>query len=221
LDGYFQAAAVEKRMVARKFEPERRPILSIEQQWKLVDAFRDGLILSADALPPEKEAKRVGDVDQAEVGVPSQALANLEHTWRSIDRARYLPLFADRTSKSKIARTPLEAMGVYAVYGLYPPPELMLAVRNASMSYMDAKGSVTLEESFFGRPKRKAGNYSARSASSGIEFEWAMRIMFESKDAGGDLKAAEQIVEEDQLSIDPESLLRRARTRWTRVSKPE
>lgn len=74
------------------FEPERVPILSIEQQWKMVDRWRDALILSAEKLPRSTEPAHLS-VDEAEIGVPSQALADLEHAWQSISKSNYWPLF--------------------------------------------------------------------------------------------------------------------------------
>lgn len=199
------------------FEPERVPILSIEQQWKMVDRWREALTMSAGWLPRSSAPANLS-VGEAVLGEPSQALADLEHAWQSIDKRSYFPSFLDRSGR--FGDTPIESVSAYVRAGLYPPPELLLAVGGSFESYVDARGEVGLEEAFFGRPKRRAGNYAAQKAASFDELRWAMLVS--SRDNGKtDLEAAEDIVRSERLEIDPESLLRRARRRWRRLPKSE
>jgi hypothetical protein len=205
------------------FDQERVPVLSIEQQWKIVDRWRDALILSAAALGPSNQPAHLS-ADEAEIGVPSQALADLEHAWQAIDKANYWPVFWPlvRESPERIASTPIEALAAYVESGLYPPPELLLVLRTTFESYIGARGEIDLEEAFFGPPKRKAGNYAARRTASYDEGRWALEILSSTRDkTRTDIEVAEEIVAREGLTIDPESLLRRARKRWSRVEKPE
>lgn len=49
-------------------------------------------------------------------------------------------------------------------YGHYPPPEILIALRECWEEYIDGEGLVSLESAFLGRPKQKSGNFSARFA---------------------------------------------------------
>lgn len=216
----------------RKNRPESllpsREVLTVAQQWELVQKLRADLSHSADSLAHYKGEKWSDrNVDDGEYLTPNQALADLEHTWRNISTAAPVPpLFANREPPLaddgvRIAGTPLEALVTYLACGYYPPPELLLAVRHAVESYFDGEGQRELEECFFGRPRRKAGNHAARRVESHTEKAWAFEILVARKHGcSTDLAAAEEIVARYNLSIDPESVLRRARKHWTRV-KPE
>jgi hypothetical protein len=214
-------------MRARTASARQRPILSIAQQWQLVDRFREALILSAGELLRSSEetwAPRNSDIDSAEIGKPNQGLADLEHAWQAAaSQSQIPPLLADREgfSKGKISATPVEAMCVFLGYGLLPPPELLLAVRHTFEAYFDRAGAAELEETFFRNRKQHVGNYAARKAARFEEFQWAFEIAHSSKSAGGDLKAAEQLKERENLKIEAESILRRARKHWKKAPKAE
>jgi hypothetical protein len=224
-------------MPNRATSAHQRHILSIGQQWKLADQFREALILSAGKLPQSTNWETVSapnavspdawaavDIDWAEIGRPNQRLADLEHAWRAaVSQSQIPPLLADRDgfSKGKIANTPIEVICIFLGYGLFPPPELLLVVRHTFEAYFDRAGAAELEETFFRNRKQHVGNYAARRAASSEEFRWAFDIASSSKSAGGDLKAAERIKERENLDIEAESILRRARKRWKKAPKPE
>lgn len=203
-----------KKSAKAKSSPEGFPALSIDQQWSLVESTKLKLQEAARNLEKSKcwesaiEAK----------GEETQSLANLEHTWLTITAQTSLPpLLASRvyiTEDARVGATPIEAIVSYLDKGYYPPPELLLAVRHAFYSYRDAEGERTLEECFFGKPKQRAGNYSARSAQALQEFGWAFEILARSKAAGSDEKVAGEIVNRENLDIDEQTVLRRARKHW-------
>lgn len=56
---------------------------------------------------------------------------------------------------------------IYDVYnGRIPSPDLLALVANCFSLYYKAQGELTLEEVFFGKPKKRSGNYSARKSKN-------------------------------------------------------
>ena len=69
---------------------------------------------------------------------------------------------------------PLRVLFRCITCGRYPPPELLMAMRGAFDEYLEAGGDLTLEEVFFGKPKRRAGNYAKRNAKAERDLRGAM-----------------------------------------------
>lgn len=44
----------------------------------------------------------------------------------------------------------------------YPPPEVLIAISDCFLAYFISAGKLSLEEAFFGAPKKGVGNYAAR-----------------------------------------------------------
>lgn len=61
--------------------------------------------------------------------------------------------------------SPLSTLFFYVEMGFYPPPELLLALSDAWHRYRQASGAYGLEDAFFGKSKKGAGNYSKRARS--------------------------------------------------------
>ncbi|MDT3294305.1 RuvA C-terminal domain-containing protein [Shewanella sp. SP2S2-6] len=61
---------------------------------------------------------------------------------------------------------PLEIFLQDISYGSYPPPEVMMMLAKCFSLYLIAEGKLSLEEVFFGRQVKRAGNYSMRKARS-------------------------------------------------------
>lgn len=57
---------------------------------------------------------------------------------------------------------PLGALQHHAEFGIYPPPEILLAVMQCFELYFSAGGELSLEDVFFGPEKGWVGNESAR-----------------------------------------------------------
>ena len=224
-----EGAHVVKKKPSKRALPQRE-LLSIEQQWELVDRLRKELGNSANKLPAYSGTDWIHrSVDDGDGAAPNQAMADLEHAWQKVVATTPMaPMFADRCQPVgddgvRIAITPIEAVAVYLSLGYYPPPELLLVLRHTLQSYFDGEGDPErdLEICFFGKPKPKAGNHAKQRMERAREFRWAFEIMHFSKDAGGDERAAAEIVQREGLEIDAASVLRRARKRWKRVEPEE
>jgi hypothetical protein len=61
--------------------------------------------------------------------------------------------------------SPFDVLSAFLVTGEYPPPEILIVISKIYQSYMDGEGSISLEEAFFGKPKKGVGTYSARRAN--------------------------------------------------------
>lgn len=118
--------------------------------------------------------------------------------------------------KEQSASTPLGDFLYSSELGFYPRPEILLFLANSFEYYFSMEGKVSLEEIFFGKPKKGVGNESAQRERKKIiqllDFEFVTRD-FSISDISKktDLEIAEKIVNEHNLSIDPESLLRKYR----------
>lgn len=69
---------------------------------------------------------------------------------------------------------PMAALFVMVGVGLYPPPELMVAMSQAFFEYLEAEGRLELEDVFFGRPRQRAGNYARRRKKGERDFRMAV-----------------------------------------------
>lgn len=187
-------------------------------QWEAVEFWRGVLKENARKPPPGAADARWSERDVRD-GSDAQniALARMAESWGHVENELPPGL---RKPGPHIGTFPLAALCVYIEMGHLPPPELLLGVMESFNRYMDAKGAVSLEEVFFGKPLRRAGNYAARSAASLREAMWATEIAVRAADGASDIKAAEALVEQRKLTIDPESVLRIARRRFSRV-KPD
>ncbi len=195
----------------------------IERQWEFVRDLRRELAACADRLPQSNEwsATRSADPGLYSSG-DNQALADLEHSWRELSQVEKLPPVlasrADTPEGISVGETPIQAMAVYVELGYYPPPELLLSVCATLQSYLVGGGSVTMEECFFGKPRPKGGNFAARTAARRDEGRWALEIlMARQHGVPTDIDAAQELVDREQLSIDADSVLRRARKCWARA----
>jgi hypothetical protein len=62
--------------------------------------------------------------------------------------------------------SPLELFLFEISYGSYPPPEIIMMLAKCFNLYFLAEGQLSLEEVFFGKVIKRAGNYSMRKARS-------------------------------------------------------
>ena len=68
----------------------------------------------------------------------------------------------DRRNPRKVANTAVEVFEYYLEVGFIPPPEILLTIAGLFRTYFSYGGTVSLEDVFFGEPKRGVGNYAAR-----------------------------------------------------------
>ena len=204
----------------------RHPVISIEKQWGLAQVYRNEMTRCASELS-RSNAAGIRDVDWSYPEEPSQALADLEHAWNAIGQQHPFPTNSlDREHDNKSDTTPIAAIVSLVSQGIYPPPELLLALRWCYLSYMDAAGEKALEECFFGKPKQKAGTHSrrerariynatlaldmfvpiVRDESGSIHTDWKTI-----RSENSEIASAERVARVRGNKIDAESLLRKAK----------
>lgn len=131
-------------------------------------------------------------------------LSSLEKTWEVIDSLYDGIVKRDE----RTAEYPFDALLLYVEMGFYPPPELLLAVAGAYRTYIGAAGRLTLEEVFFGRPRRRSGTSAQRQAQRkkwhGIAVEFDLLI----RQGHSKIRAAELISERLGGKPEPESIVR-------------
>ncbi|PKG99076.1 hypothetical protein [Paraglaciecola sp. MB-3u-78] len=94
-----------------------------------------------------------------------------------------------QTDKSNyIIDNPVELFMDELIYGEFPAPETLLSLYKCFNLYFLSKGTLTLEEVFFGKPIKRAGSYAKRKFSKQVysEFHWC--VMREIQEPSFDLK---------------------------------
>lgn len=130
----------------------------------------------------------------------------LESTWRLLDKS--YDGIVKREDDGTTADTPLAALFYYVEMGFYPPPEILLALSEAFDHYRAAAGSLSLEEVFLGRPKRKGGNYARRKNSLLRKMMLAYEMTKLLKAGHSKMAAAEILSERMGGKPEPESIMR-------------
>ena len=133
-------------------------------------------------------------------------LNGLEESWQVLDE--FYGGVIKRADVERTADTPLEALLFHVEMGFYPPPELLLALARAYNVYRYTDGKVSLEEAFFGPPRRKAGNHAKRRAAHAKLMHMSIHMHFLLKDGHTKIKAAEMISEQFGGKPEPESIIR-------------
>ena len=102
-------------------------------------------------------------------------LSEMEDDWQLITQSAAMNLKLDEPldpkdplgmrDDEKTSSTPLNAFRYFLNIGLFPPPEILLAIAECFDRYFQAEGQLELEEVFFSRPRKKRiGNNSAQEA---------------------------------------------------------
>jgi hypothetical protein len=148
----------------------------------------------------------------------------LEHEWHQISRDDQSPSYNQGKPRDFLqspTSTPIEALTTYLDMGTYPPPEILMAVADCFNLYYQLYGELELEEAFFGKPKRRSGNFAARRSWDRLCRFFHSRVEVD-RDLGKNTAlvalAEEFIHESENADIDVEAFLRRYR-RW-KSSKP-
>jgi len=103
-------------------------------------------------------------------------LDSFETAWKLLDEYYATPTFPSRKDEKefiertrakrddvfKASSTPLSSLMFYTEMGHYPPPELLLGLLDSWETYLQGRGTVSLEEAFLGRPKRRSGTFAKR-----------------------------------------------------------
>lgn len=142
-------------------------------------------------------------------------LHGLETSWNVLERSGDA---IDR-DEPRAADTPLDALHYHIDTGFYPPPELLLALMDAYDVYCAAQGDLSLEEVFFGPPRRKAGGHAKRKGEKMRRIFWGFDLHTLMKKGHSKAKAAELVAEKYRGMYEPETIARRARMPRFKVRK--
>ncbi len=147
-------------------------------------------------------------------------LEALEESWKLLEDYYNNPI-EDAVDRSRIIQTtPLSAFRYMIEAGIYPPPEVLLALDDCFNMYMAQKGEVELEQIFFGDKKRGVGNYAAKTykerAYKHLQIELSINSACEHKIQ---IEVAERVIELFKLTDDVDSFLRGYRRYINRLKK--
>lgn len=158
----------------------------ISDQWKKVDRFREEL----EQCYPRPPARR------------------LKKLWGMIEDKHEQAWFENIEFSS-----PLEALIFCIRDGRYPPPEILLSLEESWYEYLQAAGSLTLDEALIGKPVRKGGNYAMQTYGRNQNLSLAILLLAIRREQEGisQSDAAVFAVNEYGLDIEPETLERKAR----------
>ena len=124
------------------------------------------------------------DFDTGYYTLNNESIAWLEAQWKKIgDRESLYPMPYQKEFR---VDNPLELFLQLTSFGNYPPPELLIMITKCFNLYFEAEGALSLEEVFFGRPKKRAGNYSARKAQLDNYREFHYQVIHEQFHKGAD-----------------------------------
>jgi hypothetical protein len=130
----------------------------------------------------------------------------LERSWRSMGQHSELIERGEHPGSD-----PLSSFASYLEFGLIPPPEILLVLRDCISYYFLKGGDISLDEAFFGRPYKKRTSLSyVNSKSEQFLFFHSMyvkcdRVPFNVNLAGLSLeKRAEKYIESMRPPNDPD-----------------
>lgn len=91
---------------------------------------------------------------QSEEAQNYPVLAGLEEAWQLLS-----DFYGEYKGEPMVGRfdgdSPLSSLAHYIKCGVYPPPELLLALANGLEKYFDAGGDVSLDEALLGQKHKK------------------------------------------------------------------
>ena len=100
----------------------------------------------------------------------TEALRYLDQQWEKLDLKSSLDSTTGKDIRTWIndipnfrTLTPVHGFIESVLRGCYPTPELMLSIAKSFDLYLTAAGELSLEEVFFGKPRKRAGKFSERS----------------------------------------------------------
>lgn len=143
-------------------------------------------------------------------GTNYSVLEDLELSWKAIEESYNIDGFNLNIRDDACKMTPFSAFRYYIDSGIYPPPEVLLALDECLGLYMDLNGKVELEEVFFGQKKRGLGNFSARKHKDNVYesmlFEISLNKLEHPKKSREEI--AEKFIISHNLNNDVDSFLR-------------
>lgn len=157
-------------------------------------------------------SRRVEEI-RAELQAGRSKFPQLYRQWQTMHRGSGEPL---------ATRHPDALTGVmlYLRLGLYPPPELLIALVEDYERYLKGAGRVSLEEAFFGKPRRKVGSRAAATFKNAAMVA-AVMAYWEYRDAGKTDREAVALAWRKRLPIDLDSFDRMLRQLGRRLERAD
>lgn len=179
--------------IVRKNKLERDPVapFSVEEQWKQVEDWHAFL--------------------ESEAASNYPLLDGYNHLWQMLDSdyagdgKSYIKRGADLRRESD---TPLALLFYFFGVGIYPPPELLLTLRDCWETYMASGGQLSLEEAFHGKLKKGVGNYVSRKKASSKRADMESDFASLLEQGLPNMAAANALSQIYGSKADPESILR-------------
>jgi hypothetical protein len=146
--------------------------------------------------------------DLTEIYSEDQRVIDIEESWELLDS--HYDGIVNRKNISHEASSPLATLASLWEFGCYPPPEVMASIAETYNHYIRLSGAATLEEVFFGKPKRRLGTHSRQKASQDMLSHLAFLIQCDKINDRPilQLERAIETIERYKSSKDPETLLR-------------
>jgi hypothetical protein len=142
-------------------------------------------------------------------------IEDIEEVWDVINEEFYAELNIGKDDAPS-ADNPLASLAFDLEFGIYPQPEVLLQIADTYKEYIHRKGSVSLEDIFFGKPVKGVGNYAARKAKmEDAAFLNVMvqceELLIDSSKKRTQIEIAEEYLIKKGSEEDPEHLLRKMR----------
>jgi hypothetical protein len=188
------------------------------QNWELRrDAIRRARAVGVFESLWKRVAKNREDLSKGE-NFP--ALHSLEQSWEVLDE--FYGGIVKRAGAERTGSTPFDDVMFHIEMGFYPPPELMLAVLDSYRTYLQGAGALTMEDCFFGRPRRKAGGHAQQQMTRARYILWGIEMDGLQEEGHTKIRAAEIISERFGGKPDPESIVRLVNKNYPfgRIKKP-
>lgn len=158
-------------------------------------------------------------------------LDSLERSWSACAEQDWRYQLYERNDDGL---NPLETLVHCARLGVYPKPEVLIAVSECFEHYFDRCGELPLEEAFFGRPRRGVGVYAKRRSSDAIYWDFESEVRWQggyAEDENKPAPTATEVAKNHMAAIlfrnghstkemDLDTFLRNYR-RWRAKSRPE
>jgi len=84
----------------------------------------------------------------------------LDDAWKRLEMTYGETLVPRGAKLSRLSDSPLAALFFLTEMGLYPPPELLLGLRECWTTYLNGAGEISLEEAFLGATTRRCAGCS-------------------------------------------------------------
>lgn len=120
--------------------------------------------------------RRGKDFDTSSKLLCLDGIERLETQWQLMRAGREREGYYEKHYRIE---NPIELFLFDLSYGDYPPPELLVMISKCFNLYLLAEGELTLEDVFFGKLKKRSGNFAKRKATSNNFKEFHYQVIRE------------------------------------------